>query len=54
MHFPGSLTGIETEKRVHASLIKHGFNDDNTLFADCSCPDEINHDDPEEDVTSLF
>ena len=24
------------------------------MFADSSCPDEINHDDPEEDITSLF
>jgi len=31
-----------------------GFTDDNTLFADSSCPDEINHDDPDEDITSLF
>lgn len=31
-----------------------GFTDDNTLYADSSCPDEINHDDPDEDLTSLF
>lgn len=31
-----------------------GFNAENTLFADCSCPDEINHDDPLEDITSLM
>ena len=30
------------------------MNGENTLFADCSCPDEINHDDPDEDITSLF
>mgnify|MGYP000868842178 CR=1 FL=1 len=24
------------------------------MYADCSCPDEINHDDPNEDITSLF
>jgi hypothetical protein len=31
-----------------------GFTNENTLFADCSCPDEVNHDDPEEDITLLF
>jgi hypothetical protein len=31
-----------------------GFTAENTLFADSSCPDEINHDDPDEDITSLF
>ena len=31
-----------------------GFNSENTLFADSSCPDEINHDDQEEDITLLF
>ena len=31
-----------------------GFTEENTLFADSSCPDEINHDDPDEDMTSLF
>ena len=31
-----------------------GFTAENTLYADCSCPDEINHDDPEEDITSLM
>ena len=54
MYFAGALSGIETEKKCFDVLKKYGFNDDNTLFADCSCPDEINHDDPEEDITSLF
>lgn len=31
-----------------------GFTDKNTLFADSSCPDEINHDNTEDDVTGLF
>ena len=54
MYFPGSLTGIETETKCYEVLHKYGFNDDNTLFADCSCPDEINHDDHDEDITALF
>ena len=31
-----------------------GFNHANTLYIDCTCPDEINHNDPLEDMTSLF
>lgn len=36
------------------TLTEIGFTDDNTLFADSTCPDEINHNDPDTDVTSLF
>jgi hypothetical protein len=39
---------------VFEKLKSMGFTDANTLFADCSCPDEINHDDPLEDITSLM
>ena len=35
-------------------LSKGGFTAENTLFADCSCPDEVNHDDHLEDITLLF
>lgn len=35
-------------------LDKRGFTDANTLYCDCSCPDEVNHDDPLEDVTTMF
>jgi len=35
-------------------LSQLGFKAENTLFIDCSCPDEINHNDPLEDMTSLF
>lgn len=35
-------------------LIKQGFTRDSTLFADSSCPDEINHDDSDNDMTNLF
>jgi len=48
------MGGIETEELIAEKLEELGFNDENTLFADSSCPDEINHDDPEEDITSLF
>ena len=53
-HFFGALKGCITEQLIANTLIKMGFTSDNTLFADSSCPDEINHDDPEEDITYLF
>lgn len=31
-----------------------GFTDDNSLFAESTCPDEINHDDVDEDITAMF
>lgn len=52
--FPGALKGDDAEEKIFNQLSKLGFTADNTLFADSSCPDEINHDDPEEDITSLF
>ena len=48
------MTGHEVDSAVYNKLSKEGFTDDNTLYADCSCPDEINHDDPDEDITSLM
>ena len=53
-YFPGAMKGKVAELHVASELMKTGFNDENTLFADSSCPDEINHDDPSEDITSLF
>ena len=53
-NFPGNLRGSEADKLVADKLVRKGFTDDNTLFADCSCPDELNHDDPSEDITSIF
>ena len=42
------------EIHVASQLIKRDFNENNTLFCDSSCPDEINHDDPKEDISMLF
>ena len=53
-YFPGALKGQEVEQLVADELLTHGLTDNNTLYADCSCPDEINHDDPCEDITSMF
>ena len=53
-NFPGALTGKTTEIHAASVLMKNGFEVENTLFCDSSCPDEINHDDPSEDITMLF
>jgi hypothetical protein len=39
---------------VAAELMKLGFNRENTLFADSTCPDEINRADPDDDLTLLL
>ena len=52
--FPGAKGGREVEQMIAEQLMRLGFTDDNTLFADSSCPDEICHDDPDEDISSLF
>ena len=53
-HFPGAMKGKTAEIHFASNLMKNGFEDDNTLFCDSSCPDEINHDDPNDDITMLF
>jgi hypothetical protein len=51
-HFLGAISGADTLAKVAAVLPKYGFDDDNTLFAQSVCPDEINHE--EGDITDLF
>ena len=53
-YFPGALKGKIAEIHVASHLMRNGFEHDNTLFCDSSCPDEINHDDPSEDITMIF
>ena len=48
------MKGVEAEELVAKILLSRGFNDDNTLFTDSSCPDEINHNCPERDITTVF
>ena len=48
------MPGVRLDKLTARLLTKIGFTDDNTLFADSTCPDEINHNDHETDVTALF
>ena len=51
-YFKGCVNGKLAEENIYTQLSRLGFTADNTLFADSSCPDEINHDDPDEDITS--
>ena len=53
-NFPRSMTGPKAAKIIIRALDEHGFTPQNTLYADSSCPDEINHDDPEEDISGLM
>ena len=53
-NFPGALTGPAAARRYIDPLLKRGFSTENTLYADSSCPDEINHDDETEDLPGLF
>ena len=53
-YFNGYMTGMEAEMLIAEQLEKRGFTSYNTLFADCICPDEINHDDPDEDISAHF
>ena len=53
-NFKGAMKGKTVENLIFKKLDKLGFSVENTLFADSSCPDEINHDDPDNSITSLF
>ena len=53
-YFKGFQKGKDIDEIVHKKLESLGFTGKNTLFCDCCCPDEINHDDPEEDLSLLF
>jgi hypothetical protein len=51
-HFSGAHEGATTLECVKPVIEKLGLTDDNTLFAQSICPDEINHE--EGDVPNLF
>ena len=53
-NFYGAMKASEAEQLIANKLYEEGFTKHNTLFADSSCPDEINHDDSEQDLTLLF
>jgi hypothetical protein len=51
-HFPGAHGGSTTLECVKPIIAKLGLTDDNTLFAQSICPDEINHE--VGDIPNLF
>lgn len=51
-HFPGALSSQAVLEGFKSVVEPRGYNDDNVLFAQSICPDEINHE--EGDITDLF
>ena len=51
-HFPGALSSVQVLEGFKQVMEPRGYNDDNVLFAQSICPDEINHE--EGDITDLF
>lgn len=51
-NFPGSLSSADTLKKISKVMEDRCHTDDNTLFAQSVCPDEINHEPG--DITNLF
>jgi len=42
-NFPNAMKGKDVEAKTFETLKDLGFEKANTLYADSSCPDEINH-----------
>ena len=53
-YFPGATSGSEVDKKTFRKLSSLGFTPENTLFADSTCPDEINRDDPDQDIVMVM
>ena len=51
-NFPNAMKNRDVEQKTFEVLHNLGFTYENTLFADSSCPDEINHNG--DDITSMF
>lgn len=51
-HFPGALSSAQVLECFQKVVEPRGYTDDNVLFAQSICPDEINHE--EGDITDLF
>lgn len=51
-HFPGAMSSQDVLECFKKVVEKRGYDDDNTLFAQSICPDEVNHE--EGDITDLF
>lgn len=50
--FPGAMSSQDVLDGFKKVVEKRGYTDDNTLFAQSVCPDEVNHE--EGDITDLF
>lgn len=48
----GAEDGLTIHEKAKAALVAHDVTDENTLFAQSVCPDEINHE--KGDITTLF
>mmetsp|Transcript_9107 Transcript_9107/g.10406 ORF Transcript_9107/g.10406 Transcript_9107/m.10406 type:complete len:298 (+) Transcript_9107:106-999(+) len=53
-NFPGAETAAEIESRVAHVLEREGFTNDNTLFCQSCCPDEINREVPSQDIIAML
>ena len=53
-HFPAASLAPDVEISVYKTLSGMGFTQPNTILADSSCADELNHDDTQQDITSIF
>jgi len=53
-YFKSALPGSQIEELVYQQVSELGITRDNTVFAQSSCPDELNHDDYAEDITRLM
>ena len=53
-YFNGALPGAHVDEIVYCQLEKLGISKDNAVFAQSSCPDELNHDHFNEDISRLM
>lgn len=53
-HFTSALPGSQIEELVFRQISKLGITPENSVFAQSTCPDELNHDDYNEDITRLM
>ena len=42
--YPGSLRSMDLVRKIHATLLRHGFTMESTLLATSFCSDEVNRD----------
>jgi hypothetical protein len=52
-HFTYALPGSHVEQMAFEAVQKIGLTEKNTAYTHSSCPDELNHNDPDQDITQL-